>query len=93
MKEIIDKWELKIAQAEVAQNYIGKGSLAYKALDLEIDLMKEFINDMEVAKNNIVLDNTSKHKHQYTYDWGYVNGYEDCAKGLPKRDDLGVYDD
>ena len=39
------------------------------------------------------LHSFSKRKHQNTYDWGYINGYDDCIKGLPKRDDLGVYDD
>jgi hypothetical protein len=61
---------------------------------ITIDEILKRLNEYNelVNKTNDIHD-VSKRKHQSTYDWGYINGYDDCNKGLPKRDDLGVYDD
>ena len=54
MEEIIDKWEMKIAQIEVAMNYINESALAGKALQSELDLIEEFVKDLKQVKNNNV---------------------------------------
>ena len=56
------------------------------------DLQLHISDALEQVKKLIIPD-VSKREHQNIYDWGYVQGFDDCHKGLPKRDDLGVYVD
>jgi len=86
----MDNKELKDKIIKLLNDDYVEDKLGEESPNISADAVESIADDIV---NLLPIHDVSKRKHQITYDWGYINGYDDCNKGLPKRDDLGVYDD